>query len=47
MLSTAELSRRPSRPPDYAAENRALIALAQAMATSPDSYSAEARGYRP
>ena len=37
MLSTAELSRRPSRPPDYAAESRALIALAQVMATSPDS----------
>ena len=37
MLSTAELVRRPSRPPDYAAENRALIALAQVMATSPDA----------
>src|SRR6202048_1377769 len=37
MLSTAELARRPSRPPDYAAENRALIVLAQVMATSPDS----------
>jgi len=37
MLSTAELIRRPSRPPDYAAENRALIALAQVMATSPDA----------
>jgi PAS domain S-box-containing protein len=37
MLSTAELVRRPSRPPDYAAENRALIALAQVMATSPDT----------
>jgi PAS domain S-box-containing protein len=36
VLSTAELSRRPSRPPDHAAENRALIALAQAMAVSPD-----------
>lgn len=37
MLSTAELARRPSRPPDYAAENRALIVLAQVMATSPDA----------
>ena len=37
MLSTAELVRRPSRPPDYVAENRALIALAQVMATSPDA----------
>src|SRR3984893_642095 len=37
MLATAELARRPSRPPDYAAENRALIVLAQAMATSPDA----------
>ena len=37
MLSTAELARRPSRRPDYAAENRALIVLAQVMATSPDA----------
>ena len=37
MLSTAELVRRPSRPADYAAENRALIALAQVMATSPEA----------
>ena len=36
MLSTAELSQRPSRPPDYEAENRALISLAQEMATSPE-----------
>ena len=36
MLSTAELLRRPSRPPDHAAENKALIALAQEMATSPE-----------
>jgi PAS domain S-box-containing protein len=36
MLSTAELSRRPSRPPDYAAENQALLALARVMATSPE-----------
>ena len=35
ILSTAELSRRPSRPPDYAAENRALLTLAQEMATAP------------
>ena len=36
MTSTAELTRRPSRPPDYAAENRALVALAQEMATAPN-----------
>jgi PAS domain S-box-containing protein len=36
MLSTDELRRRPSRPPDYLAENQALIALAQDMATSPE-----------
>ncbi|WP_198029444.1 GAF domain-containing protein [Bradyrhizobium sp. WSM3983] len=35
MISTAELTRRPSRPPDYAAENRALVALAQEMASAP------------
>ena len=36
MLSLAELRRRPSRPPDYEAESRTLIALAQSMATSPE-----------
>jgi PAS domain S-box-containing protein len=36
VLSTDELSRRPSRPPDYVAENRALIALARETAASPD-----------
>jgi hypothetical protein len=36
MVSMAELARRPSRPPDYAAENRALVALAQEMTTAPD-----------
>jgi hypothetical protein len=35
ITSTAELCWRPSRPPDHAAENRALVALAQEMATSP------------
>lgn len=35
MISTAELTRRPSRLPDYAAENRALVALAQEMASAP------------
>jgi hypothetical protein len=35
VLSTAELNRRPSRPPDYAAENRALVILALEMAISP------------
>ena len=36
IISTAELFRRPSRPPDHAAENRALVALAREMAISPD-----------
>jgi PAS domain S-box-containing protein len=36
MVSTAELSRRPSRLPDYEAESRALMALVREMATSPD-----------
>jgi PAS domain-containing protein len=37
VLSMAELSRRPSRFPDYAAENRALVALAQEMAVAPEN----------
>ena len=36
VITTAQLSRRPSRPPEIAAENRALVELAQEMATSPD-----------
>ena len=36
MLSADELRRRPSRPADYAAENQALIALAQELASSPE-----------
>jgi len=35
ILSTDELNQRPSRPPDYQAENRALVALAQELANSP------------
>jgi PAS domain S-box-containing protein len=35
ILITPELSRRRSRAPDYAAENRALVALAREMATNP------------
>ncbi len=35
VLSTDELNRRPARPPEYQAENRALVALAQRMADSP------------
>jgi transcriptional regulator with GAF, ATPase, and Fis domain len=35
VLCTEELNRRPSRPPDYWAENRALVELAQALADSP------------
>jgi len=37
VISTAELTRRPSRPPDHIAENKALIALAREMVTSPNS----------
>ena len=36
MVSTAELARRPSRPPNHEAENKALIALATSMAASPE-----------
>jgi PAS domain S-box-containing protein len=35
ILCTEELSRRPSRPPEFEKENRALIALIQAMMDSP------------
>jgi len=35
ILYTDELDRRSRRPPDYEIENRALVALAQAMADSP------------
>ena len=35
VLCTEELHRRPPRPPDYATENRALVALALALADSP------------
>jgi PAS domain S-box-containing protein len=37
ILCTEELHRRPSRPPDHEKENRALMALAQALANSPDT----------
>jgi hypothetical protein len=37
ILCTEELSRRPPRPPDYAAESRALGALAQALADAPQT----------
>jgi len=36
MVSTEVLDRRPSRPPDYAAENKAIVALAQSMAVAPE-----------
>jgi PAS domain S-box-containing protein len=36
VLSTAELNKRPSRAPDYAAECRALMALSEQLAASPD-----------
>lgn len=35
IVRTEELSRRPSRPPDYARENQALVALMAALADSP------------
>ena len=35
VLCTEELNRRPSRPPDYEKESRALVSLAQALADSP------------
>src|SRR5262245_51668620 len=37
VLITAELARRPTRSPDYAAENRALTAMADAMAAPPQT----------
>jgi hypothetical protein len=36
VISTAELHRRPTRAPNHVAENDALIALAEKMATSPN-----------
>lgn len=35
ILCTEELARRPSRPPDYRKENRALVALSNALTASP------------
>ncbi|MCU1243343.1 MAG: multi-sensor signal transduction histidine kinase [Candidatus Acidoferrum typicum] len=35
VLCTEELQRRPARPPDHEKENRALVALARALAESP------------
>lgn len=37
ILCTEELQRRPSRPPDYETENRALVNLASALADSPST----------
>jgi PAS domain S-box-containing protein len=37
ILCTEELRCRPSRPPDYENENRALVAMAQALADSPQT----------
>src|SRR6476661_6672260 len=37
VLSTGELNARPFRPPDYETENRALLAIAQHMADSPQT----------
>lgn len=37
ILCTEELHRRPSRPPDYKTENRALVELVSALANSPET----------
>jgi signal transduction histidine kinase len=37
VLRTEELKQRPSRPPDYQAENQALLALTQVLSDSPES----------
>jgi signal transduction histidine kinase len=37
VVCTEELKRRPSRPPDYQTENRALLTLAQELTNSPGS----------
>ena len=37
ILCTEELQRRPSRPPDYEKENRALVGLVSALADSPST----------
>ena len=37
ILCTEELQRRPSRPPDYEKENRAIVALRRALADSPST----------
>ena len=37
ILCTEELHRRPSRPPDYERENRALVKLVSALADSPNT----------
>ena len=37
ILRTEELNRRPIRAPDYATENRALLALTQALADAPNT----------
>jgi GAF domain-containing protein len=37
ILCTGELQHRPSRPPDYESENRALVVLASALADSPST----------
>jgi PAS domain S-box-containing protein len=37
VLCTEELNRRPSRPPDYEKESRALVSLAKALSDSPAS----------
>ena len=37
VITTRELTRRPTRGPDHASENRALVGLAEAMTASPDA----------
>ena len=35
LVANEELARRPARPPDFEGENRALVSLAERMATAP------------
>ena len=43
ILCTEELHRRPSRPPDYEKENRALVKLVSALADSPEHHTSDTR----
>ena len=47
ILCTEELQRRPSRPPDYEKENRALVKLVSALADSPSYHLSDTCGDDP